>query len=193
MAHIYWIHLPKHNNILLEGYIGVSKQIEKRLNDHLYMLENNKHENIHLSRAFEKYKQNIIFDIILEGSEEYCYEIENKLRSQKSMGWNIAEGGSKPPSPYGNKHNLGRKLTEEHKRKISEKCYFKQYNKSEEHRKIASLTMKGKPKSDEQKKKQSDIMKIKAPSKIKIECPHCNKMVDRGNYALWHGDKCKHK
>ena len=27
------------------------------------------------------------------GSEEYCYEIEGKLRPNKRIGWNIAEGG----------------------------------------------------------------------------------------------------
>lgn len=26
---------------------------------------------------------------------------------------------------------------------------------------------------------------------IKLECPHCKKLISRGNYTKWHGDKCK--
>ena len=52
MAHVYWIRLPEFNNILNEGYIGVSKNINRRLKDHLYLLESDAHENIHLLRAF---------------------------------------------------------------------------------------------------------------------------------------------
>lgn len=26
----------------------------------------------------------------------------------------------------------------------------------------------------------------------KIQCQHCNKLVDPGNYQLWHGDVCRH-
>lgn len=31
----------------------------------------------------------------------------------------------------------------------------------------------------------------KTTSAIKIECPHCGKTANPGNYAQYHGDKCK--
>lgn len=45
------------------------------------------------------------------------------------------------------------------------------------------------PKSTEQKRKQSEIMK----SKPKLICPHCFKSCSAGNYSRWHGDSCRHK
>lgn len=37
------------------------------------------------------------------------------------------------------------------------------------------------------KQSQETIMK----RFTKVECEHCNKMVDSGNYKRWHGDNCK--
>ena len=31
----------------------------------------------------------------------------------------------------------------------------------------------------------------KGKTPIKLECPHCKKLISRGNYTKWHGDKCK--
>jgi len=158
MAYVYWIHLDNHTDYYNEGYIGVSTDHEKRFKDHIYLLENDRHENVHLTRAYKKYDKALVKSILFEGSENECYAYEFKLRSNKNIGWNIAEGGSAPPKMFNNTWNLNRKLTEEHKKKLSEKSHFKNYNKSDEHRKIASITMKGKPKSEEQKRKQSQSM-----------------------------------
>jgi len=43
------------------------------------------------------------------------------------------------------------------------------------------------PKSEDHKKKQSDIMK----NKPKLTCPHCGKQVSSGNYFRWHDTNCK--
>ena len=32
-----------------------------------------------------------------------------------------------------------------------------------------------------------------AKNRIKTQCPHCNRMLDPGNYKQFHGDKCKLK
>jgi hypothetical protein len=159
MAHLYWIHLEEHNNISSEGYIGVSKQVEKRLKDHTYMLETNMHENIHLSRAFLKY-ENLRYDVLLEAPEQYCYDIEFLLRPAYNIGWNIAPGGNKPP-PSEIGRGKGRKLSEEHKNSIAKSSYFNVFNKSEERKKLTSKTMKGVPKTEVQKRKQSESMKGK--------------------------------
>ena len=90
---VYWLHFP---NIMIcsrKGYIGVSVNPSYRLRQHIYSSKNGWHENLHLKRVFEKYNDNVCQTILLEGSEKYCYEIEQKMRPKKQIGWNIAEGG----------------------------------------------------------------------------------------------------
>ena len=158
MAYVYWLHTESQTDYYNDGYIGVSIDHEKRFKDHIYMLENDRHENIHLTRAFKKYDKKIVKSVLFEGGESECYSYESELRSDKNIGWNIAEGGSSPPKMFNNTWNIGRKISDDTRKKLCETSHFKTYNLSEEHRKIASLTMKGKPKSDEQKKKQSESM-----------------------------------
>ena len=45
------------------------------------------------------------------------------------------------------------------------------------------------------KEKHKQIMKevMKEPNLIKLECPHCGKLVVRHMFGRWHGDKCKQK
>lgn len=159
MAHVYWIHTFDHSDITREGYIGVSKKVDRRLKYHTTMLEANLHENVHLSRAFLKY-EDLKYDVLLEAPEQYCYEIEFLLRPTYNIGWNIAPGGNKPP-PSKKGRGQGRKLSEEHKKSIAKSSYFNVFNKSEERKTLTSKTMKGVPKSQEQKKKQSESMKGK--------------------------------
>mgnify|MGYP003328017715 FL=1 len=120
MTQVYWIHLDEHNDINSQGYIGVSKNALNRFNVHLKHLKNNIHENIHLSRAYDKYK-NILLTIIFEGSLEECYNLEHELRPYKDIGWNIAQGGGAPPINYGNEWNKGRVFSEEIIKKRADK------------------------------------------------------------------------
>jgi ribosomal protein L37AE/L43A len=48
---------------------------------------------------------------------------------------------------------------------------------------------RGLPKTQEQKDKQSEIMK----NKPVFVCPHCNKTAQKGNASRWHFDNCKYK
>ena len=107
-ACVYWIHLPEHKNIVSEGYVGVSIDPKRRFNQH-----KKRKVNPHLQHAFDKY-HNIVITVIDEGTKEYCYEKEHKLRPQKNIGWNINEGGGLPPD------NRGRTHSEDHNRKIAE-------------------------------------------------------------------------
>lgn len=101
---VYWIRHKDHTDIFSEGYIGVSKNVEKRWNDHF-----NSPKNKHLKNAISKYGLDVLVKtIVIVGEEKYCYDLESKLRPNKKIGWNIAEGGKKPPSAIGNKFNLGR-------------------------------------------------------------------------------------
>ena len=93
---VYWIHSPNHSNMFAEGYIGVSKDVNKRWNyGHKGGQKNNCHDNIILSNAINKYGwDNLIKEIILVADSDYCYDIEKKLRPEELIGWNISIGGN---------------------------------------------------------------------------------------------------
>lgn len=93
-AAVYWLHLPEHSDPLTEGYIGVSKNPVSRMATHIRRASENRHHNHNLIKIIkEKGKTSIIKDIILYGQETFCYEVENDLRPNPNIGWNIAEGG----------------------------------------------------------------------------------------------------
>lgn len=104
MCYLYWIHLPEHTNIMTQGYIGVSNAPKRRLWEH-----HNITENPHLQNAFNKYN-NIKFSILLQGDEDYCYIMEEKIRPDIKIGWNINKGGACPPKgkhfPKGDLHPM---------------------------------------------------------------------------------------
>lgn len=82
-----------------DGYIGVSKDAQKRWKyGHYWSQKNNRHDNPKFSNAIAKHGwENLVKEIIVIGSEEYCYEIEKALRPNEKIGWNLAIGGGKPP------------------------------------------------------------------------------------------------
>jgi predicted GIY-YIG superfamily endonuclease len=111
---VYWIHHPEHTDMFSQGYIGVSKDVTKRWNKH------RKHqENKHFANAVELYGWDfLVKKQILIAEENYCLDIEQKLRSTKNVGWNIAVGGGKPPV---NRWNKGLSMSEETRQKVSQK------------------------------------------------------------------------
>lgn len=128
---VYWIHHPNHTNIFKEGYVGVSNNPENRWVRH-WKYNGNKH----LQRVIKKYGwDKLIKKVILIGEKKYCFNVETKLRPLKQIGWNIAEGGAKPPisqprgpnyvSPLKGKSRLtpwmvNRKLSDKARQLISE-------------------------------------------------------------------------
>lgn len=110
MASIYWIRLPEHIDLLSEGYIGVSNNVDYRLNQHKSFAT-----NAHLINAIKKYGwDNLIKEVILIADETYCLMMEKIFRAKENIGWNIAIGGGKPPLYKG-----GIPLSQETKDKIS--------------------------------------------------------------------------
>jgi group I intron endonuclease len=126
---VYWIHHPEHTDMFTQGYIGVSKCVEKRWYDH-----KNKTGNLHLARAIKKYGwDNLIKEVIVIADKSYCLMLELKLRAEDAVGWNIVKGGGMPPSTIrtGWKHTeeakeknrqskLGQTLSVESRKKLSE-------------------------------------------------------------------------
>jgi hypothetical protein len=115
-----------------QGYIGVSKNTKARFEQHSKYSDNQ-----HLKAAIKKYGwDNLIKQILLIGEEKYCYDLETKIRPTKQIGWNIAEGGKKPPmtqyrgdnyvSPLKGKKKqtpwlFGRKVSDKQKQLASER------------------------------------------------------------------------
>ena len=52
------------------------------------------------------------------------------------------------------------------------------------------LSEEGLRKKKEQGRRQ---FTLNNPAKIKLNCDHCGKIVDKGNFTRWHGDKCTSK
>lgn len=122
VASVYWIRCQDHTDMTSQGYIGVSKNVARRFVEH-----SKKQQNRHLRFAVEKYGwDNLIKSEILISTEEYCLDIERKLRPADGIGWNCTIGGGIPPSAVGNKYaqggtwNRGRKHSLETRKKVSE-------------------------------------------------------------------------
>jgi hypothetical protein len=80
-----------------QGYVGVSKNPESRWFNHSRYSNNQ-----HLKAAIKKYGwDNLIKEVVLISEETYCYDLEAKIRPIRQIGWNIAEGGAKPPNMTG--------------------------------------------------------------------------------------------
>lgn len=91
---LYWIRHKDHTDMFSQGYVGVSKNTEAR-----WFRHSRYSDNQHLKAAIKKYGwDNLIKEIVLIGEETYCYDLEAKIRPAKQIGWNIAEGGAKPPT-----------------------------------------------------------------------------------------------
>ena len=122
-----------------------------------------------IGNAIRKYGVENFNKILIENiPEEKLNEVEieyiKKYNSLHPNGYNLTEGGDKPPTCAGNKWNLGRHFTEEHKRKISEAnkgkvsgTFGKHF--SEETKKKMSESGKGRHHTEETKKKMSESKK----------------------------------
>ena len=138
---IYWIHNESETDIYSQGYVGITKNIKRRIREH----SNQKN-----------FVQGRMIEIFLYGEREFCKQIEKQLRPKKHIGMNVAAGGGDPPDATGlsrsvetkllmSQNNVGmkgKKHTNEAKRKMSE-----------------SRKGFGKPHTEETKKKLSEIAK----------------------------------
>jgi len=96
---VYWIRSPHHSDVTLDGYVGVSKNAQKRwLYGHNWAHRKGCHDNPRLANAISKYGwNNLIKTVLVVADEEYCYDLERKLRPTQEIGWNLMVGGGKPP------------------------------------------------------------------------------------------------
>lgn len=147
MAEVYWIHLPEHTDMFTEGYIGVTKTTAAdRYKSHVNSSRLNKKHHLKISYAIRKYgADNLIVETLVICDEDYSLWLEEKLRPELEIGWNLAKGGSKPPvrkGPMGpefsrklSERNSGVPKSEETKRKISETLMGHDYSTPESRQK----------------------------------------------------------
>lgn len=144
---VYWVRCKWHTNYFTQGYIGISSNIDRRFKEHK---SKGASSSQHLKNAIDKYKEDIVFDILFSGlEEELALLIELELRSEPSIGWNIAMGGGLPPRMWGNKYRAGLTLSEEHLRALRGRVL------SEEHKKNISLGGMGRKLSEDTRAKIS--------------------------------------
>lgn len=181
------------NNVDGKVYIGQSQDVDKRCRYHFIILRNGNHINKHLQNAYNKYGENsFTFDIIEECCVDSLDEREifyiEKLKAFNN-GYNMTIGGggrrgyqlsdeSKEKirqALYGNKAFLGRKHSDETKKKIS--IANKGHEVSEKQRLQISESQKGRkrpPITEEHRRKLSEWQKGKKRKPLSEE--HKNKI-----------------
>lgn len=159
MTAVYWIHQPDNSDIFSQGYVGVSNEISRRFLQHQKTTQKS-----HFANAIKKHGwDNLVKKVVLVADEDYCLDIEKKLRPTDNVGWNMVAGGGLPPKLFGNKINLGR-VSGNKGKKLP--CPSK---------------MKGIPRTEELKQKLRKL----------VTCPNCNKTGGLGGMSRHHFDNCK--
>ena len=152
------------NLINRKVYIGQSIDINRRIQDHKFLLNTNKHHSEHLQRAYNKYgKENFKFEIIEECDEEKLTEREQY--------WIDFYGGYNSQNNYNNKEaGMKGRLSEEGKQKISEAnkgniAWNKGITYSNEYKQKLSKAHKNYKPTEEIKQKISETMKMQYKNK----------------------------
>lgn len=138
---IYWIHNESETNIETQGYIGITKNLKRRIREHSSKLN---------------FLEGRTVDIFLLGEKEYCKEIEYQLRPKKYIGLNIASGGGMPPDVTGIKRSEKTKLLMS-QNNVGMKC--KKHTDETKRKMSESRKGFGTPHTEETKKKLSEIAK----------------------------------
>lgn len=141
------------NTINNKHYIGSAVSFEGRWTKHKSLLNLNKHKNKHLQNAVNKYGiDNFKFEILYTCSKEELLHYEQIYMDLWKPEYNILKIAG---SSLGYKHTeetlakLRKPKSDEHKKKLSEAC------------KGRTSSFKGKTHTEENKKKHSEVMKIK--------------------------------
>ena len=99
-------------------YVGSSNNLNKRLRQHKWALEGNRHANVKLQRAWDKYGGDCFLFTVMEevlGSNEDLLKREGQIIKKLDT---VSKGYNIQPNPQSNQ--LGYKHTKESKRKMSE-------------------------------------------------------------------------
>lgn len=188
LSGIYCIKNITNNKI----YIGSAINIKNRFAQHLYQLNNNKHENPHLQNSWNKYKgENFIFEILeytesnknslLAREQHYLdhhplemqYNIQRKAGS--GLGLRHSEETKRIISMYSKRYHSSAKAIEDRKRKVMPKGKdHHNYGKklSEYVRRRISESSMGKVRSAITKQRWWESMKLKYGGAVARKAVH---------------------
>lgn len=95
MYSIYWIHLNDHTDVMTEGYIGMTCDLDRRMREHR---QGANYLNTHLAKAIRMYGWDNLQVTVLDQhhSKDYAFALEAECRKEANIGWNIAKGGDTP-------------------------------------------------------------------------------------------------
>lgn len=187
------------NIINKKVYIGQSNNILLRFSNHKYELNNNKHFNSHLQRAWYKYgKENFIFKILCECNPQELNEKEIyfiDLYCSFEYGYNRTDGGtdSEVAAEFGRKMA---KILHERKKTTKNKCLIcgeetkNGYNKyCINHKKICIKCGKRFGNNGLVTRCPNCIYKPEEQA-IKSKCANCNKEIIKNNNKQKYCKKC---
>lgn len=178
LGYVYHIQHPEYIGDINFGYIGVTnknKGVFKRFREHLL-------GESHMRHKMQKY--NVTYSnvrILYEGPLEECYRLEEELRPQQLIGWNLAKGG------YGSKY-IGITNLSEHRSKIQtermkdNKLKKKQGEsfKRNYYNNKSSIELRIKRAKEHMSNLEKKQKCLNAMHK-KIKCPHCDFESNTGN------------
>lgn len=179
---VYWIREATHGDIMTQGYVGVSGNVNQRFSSHKNM---ERGTNQHLRRAIKKYGwDNLVKSVLLIADKDYCLDIERKLRPADKIGWNLTIGGGYPPTTTGPRPELrGRPAWNKGKTGIfgpetlelmrQKRLGVSPSNKgmplSEETRKKLSKALKGKPGNKGFKMPEAVVERVSAKNRGRVQ------------------------
>lgn len=88
---VYWIHRKDDTDTKTQGYIGITENFEGRMWTHY------KHPSSKIMEHVLKKYDDLVNEIIFEGTREECLLMEKELRPTNYVGWNTIPGGDAPP------------------------------------------------------------------------------------------------
>ena len=164
---VYHIHVEPSLN---SGYIGITKNVTLRFTQHGWK---RKQSNKHLRNALAKYGNAVKFSVVAEGLDyEAASLVEEMLRPNPNIGWNIAEGGNIPPNPKGKIRSTEyRANIAKAKMGVQNPMFGKKLTFSDTHKNKLSVAAKNAP---------------------LLKCPHCGKEGKCNGMKRWHFDGCKY-
>jgi group I intron endonuclease len=154
---------------LSTGYIGISNNPALRFTQHQWQ---RKTVNKHLKNAMQKYGKDVFKRVVFCNLDKEAAELlEEMLRPEPNIGWNITKGGGIPPSPKGKARSAEyRANISKAKTGANNPMYGKKIVMSDEHRERLSLSAKSMP---------------------LVTCPNCEYIGSGNSMKRWHFDRCK--
>jgi group I intron endonuclease len=164
---------------LSTGYVGISNNPALRFSQHQYQ---RKESNQHLKNAMQKYGKDVFKRVVFCNLDKEAAELlEEMLRPEPNIGWNITKGGGIPPNPKG-KIRSAEYRANISKAKIgaNNPMYGKKVIFSETHCKNLSIASKGRPSN------------LAGKARPIIVCPKCNATGGVGSMQRWHFERCRY-